>query len=123
MRRRRCVHRLDRVATLLRSHLAPLLPQLQAPFRRHLPKPIEGFAHLLLPFRRQRPVLLPALTQQLPLLRRHGTPLREALLRARALLRRHRQPSLAAFGERLLPIGRQAVPLALMALQQLLLLR
>ena len=108
--------------TLLRRHVTPLLAQLRASFRRHLPEPIEGFADLLLPFRRQRPVLLPALTEQLPLLRRHGAPLRKSLLRARALLRRHRQPTLAAFRERLLPLRGQAVPLALMALQHLLLL-
>jgi hypothetical protein len=108
---------------LLRSHLTPLLPQLHAPLRRHLAEPVEGFAHLLLPVGRQRPVLLPALTHQLPLLRRHGTPLGKSLLRAAALLRRHGQPTLAAFRERLLPFCRQVVPLALMALQQLLLLR
>ena len=121
-RRRRSVHGLHGAMTLLGRHLTPLLAQLHASFRRHLPEAIEGFAHLLLPFGRQRPVLLPTLTQQLTLLRRHGTPLRKSLLRARALLRCHRQPTLAAFCERLLPLRRQAVPLALMALQHLLLL-
>jgi hypothetical protein len=74
-RRRRTVHGLGGAMTLLRRHLAPLLAQLHASFRRHLPEPIEGFAHLLLPLRRQRPELLPALTEQLPLIRRHGAPL------------------------------------------------
>jgi hypothetical protein len=114
--------RLGGVMPLLRRHLMPLLAQLRAFFRRHLPEPIERFVHLLLPFRRQRPVLLPALTEQLPLLGRHGVPLRKSLLRTGALLRRHRQPTLAAFRERLLPLRRQAVPLTLMVLQHLLLL-
>ena len=61
-------------------HLAPLLAQLLASFRGHLPESIEGFANLLLPFGRQRPVFLPTLAQLLPLLRRHGAPLRKPLL-------------------------------------------
>ena len=72
--------------TLLRRHLMPLLAQLRAFFRRHLPEPIKGLAYLLLSVGRQRPVLLPALTQHLLLLRRHGAPLRKALLRAGASL-------------------------------------
>src|ERR1700719_2619626 len=107
---------------LLRSHLPPLLTQLVASFRRHLPETVEGLSDLLLALGGQCFVLLPALTQHLPLLGRYGAPLREALLRAGALLRRHRQPAFAAFRERLLPIRRQAVPLGLMVLQHLLLL-
>ena len=76
--------------TLLRRHLTPLLAQLAAPFRRHLPDPVEGLVYLLLPLGGQCLVLLPALPQQLPLLRGHGTPLGETLLRAGPLLRRHR---------------------------------
>ena len=87
--RRRSAHLLDSVVTLLRRHLTPLLAQLIASFRRHLPEAVEGLADLLLTLGGQCFVLLPALTQQLPLLGRHGTPLREALLRAGALLRRH----------------------------------
>src|SRR5882757_6439784 len=122
-RRRRTVHRLRGAMTLLGRHLTPLLAQLHASFRRHLPEAIEGLAELLLPVRRQRPVLLPALAHHLPLVRRHGAPLRKSLLRTGALLRRHRQPALTASRERLLPIRGQAVPLALMNLQRLLLLR
>ncbi len=122
MPRRRWTHGLGFVMALLGSHLAPLLAQLHAPFRRHLPKSIEGFAQLLLSFGRQRLVLLPTLTQHLSLLRRHGAPLRKTLLRTRALLWRHRQPALAAFREGLLPLGGQTIPLVLVALQHLLLL-
>jgi hypothetical protein len=117
------MHGLRGAVTLLGRHLTPLLAQLHASFRRHLPEAIEGFADLLLPFLRQRPVLLPALTHHLTLLRRHCAPLRESLLRTGALLRRHRQPALTASRERLLALRGQVVPLALMALQQLLLLR
>ena len=123
MRRRRRVHALYRAVPLLRRHLTPLLTQLLAPFRRHLAEPIEGFAHFALPVGRQRFELLPALTHQLPLLRWHRTPLIESLLGAGALLRRHGNPALAAFGKRLLALCGQAVPLALIALQYLLLLR
>ena len=114
---------LDHAAALLRTHLAPLLAQFLAPFRRHLPKPVERFAYPLLLFRRQALELLPALAQLLPLLRRHGAPLSETLLRARPLLGRHRQPALTALGQRLLALRGQAIPLALIAMQQLLLLR
>jgi hypothetical protein len=123
VRRRRTVHGLRGAMTLLGRHLTPLLAQLHASFRGHLPETIEGFAHLLLPLRRQRPVLLPALAEHLPLIRRHGAPLRKSLLRTGALLRRHRQPALTTSRERLLALRGQAVPLTLMALQQLLLLR
>ena len=122
MRRRSRAHALHRVVPLLRRHLAPLLAQLLTPRRRHLPESVEGFAHFLLPFGRQRLELLVSLAHQLALFRRHGAPLRKTLLRAGPLLRRHRHPSLTALREGLLPIGRQAVPLALIALQQLLLL-
>jgi hypothetical protein len=57
------------------------------------------------------------LPQQLPLLRRHRTPLTESLLGAGALLRRHGYPALAALRKRLLALRRQAIPLALIALQ------
>ena len=80
---------LHRVVALVRSHLAPLLAQLHAPFGRHLPESIERFAQLLLPFRRQRFVLLPTLPKNLTLLGRHGAPLGETLLRTGALLRGH----------------------------------
>ena len=106
MRRRGGAHALHRVVALLGRHLAPLLAQLLTPRRRHLPESIEGLAHFLLPFGRQRPELLISLAHQLTLVGRHGAPLREALLRAGPLLRRHGNPALAAFGERLLTIGR-----------------
>ncbi len=130
MMRRRCAahglrsaRTLSRAMPLLRCHLTPLLPQLLAPFRRHLTEAVEGLAHLALPFGRQRLEFLPALPQQLPLLRRHGTPLIESLLGAGALLRRHGYPALAALSQRLLPLRRQAIPLAMIALQELFLLR
>ena len=122
MRRRRA-HALHGAMPLFRRHLTPLLAQLLASLRRHLAESIEGFAYLALPFRRQRLEFLPALAQQLPLLRRHGTPLTESLLGAGALLRCHGYPALAAFGKRLLTIGRQAVPLSLVTLEHPLLLR
>lgn len=108
---------------LLRRHVTPFLPQLHAPFRRHLAEPVEGFAYLALPLLRQRFELSPALPHELALLRRHGTPLRETLLSAGPLLRRHGYPAFTSSRERLLPFGRQAIPLAVIALQQLLLLR
>ena len=123
MRRRGRAHALHGMVPLLRRHLAPLLAQLLTPRRRHLPESIERFAHFLFSFRRQRLELLVALAHQLALLRGHRAPLREALLCAGPLLRRHGNPALATLRECLLPIGRQAVPLALIGLQQLLLLR
>ena len=119
---RRRAHRLHGAIALLGCHLTPLLAQLCASFRRHLPKTREGFPHLLLPLGRQCLVLLVALTHHLPLLGRHGAPLGKPLLRSGALLRRHRYPPLATFGERLLALGRQAIPLILVIVQQLLLL-
>ena len=110
-------------AALLRSHLTPLPAQLHAPFGRHLPEPVEGFAHPLLLFRRHGLELLPTLAQLLALLRRHGAPLSKALLGTRALRRRHGEPTLATPGQRLLAIRGQTVPLILIAVQQLLLLR
>jgi uncharacterized protein YecE (DUF72 family) len=47
------MHGLGGAMTLLGRHLTPLLAQLHASFRRHLPEAIEGFADLLLPLRRQ----------------------------------------------------------------------
>jgi hypothetical protein len=114
---------LDTSAALLRSHLTPLPAQLHAPFGRHLPEPVEGFAHPLLLFRRHGLELLPALAQLLALLRRHGAPLSKALLGTRALRRRHGEPTLATPGQRLLALRGQAVPFILIAVQQLLLLR
>jgi hypothetical protein len=111
------------VSALLRSHLAPLPAQFLAPLRRHLPKPLVGFANLFLPLRRQTSELLPTLTYQLPLFGRHRTPLRKPLLCATALFRRHRDPPGAASCQRLLPVGGQAIPLALIALQHFLLFR
>ena len=116
MRRRRRPHALNGSVPLLRGHLPPLLAQLLAPFRRHLPESVEGFTHFALPFGRQRLEFLPALAQYLPLLRGHGAPLSESLLGAGALLRRHGYPALAAFRKRLLPVRRQAIPLALVTL-------
>src|ERR1700691_986945 len=86
---------LDTSAALLRSHLTPLPAQLHAPFGRHLPEPVEGFAHPLLLFRRHGLELLPPLAQLLALLRGHGAPLSKALLGTRALRRRHRDTNLA----------------------------
>jgi len=129
MRRRRRVHglrparTLRRAMPLLRRHLAPLLAQLLAPLRRHLTESIEGIAYFALPLGRQLFEFLPALPHQLPLLRRHGAPLIESLLGAGALLRRHGQPALAPLGKRLLAFRGQAIPLALIALEHLLLLR
>jgi len=120
--RRRC-RPLDTSAALLRSHLTPLPAQLHAPFRRHLPEAVEGFAHPLLLFRRHGLELLPALAQLLALLRGHGAPLSKALLGTRPLRRRHGEPTLAAPGQRLLALRRQTVPVILIAMQQLLLLR
>jgi hypothetical protein len=102
---------------LFRGHLMPLFAQLRTLFGGQLPKAVEGFAHLLLTLRRQALELLPPLAQLLPLLRGHGTPLLKSLLGARALLRRHIEPALASLGQSLLPIGRQTIPLALMALE------
>jgi hypothetical protein len=48
-------------AALLRAQLTPLPAQFLAPFKRHLPKPVERFAHSLLLLRRQALELLPTL--------------------------------------------------------------
>ena len=105
-----------------RAHLPPLTLQFLSLLRRSLFELLKLFAYALLLFGRQALELLPPLAQLLPLLGRHRAPLAEPLLRARALLRAHREPAIAPFGERLLSVGRQALPLATIALQQFLLL-
>jgi hypothetical protein len=114
---------LNRTAALFGTHLMPLSAQLIAPLWRYLSKALKVLAHPLLLIGRQAFELLPALAQQLTLFRRHGAPLAEALLGAGTLLRCHREPPLAAFGQRLLLGGRQAVPVTLILLQQPLLWR
>ena len=113
----------DHLLALGRAGVAPALAQHLTTLRRKLLKAAEVFPHPLLIPRRQRLEPLPLRAQILALLGLQGSPVREALPRLVALVLGHVEPAFTAVSERLLPLGRQGVPLAAKVGEQPLLLR
>ena len=116
-----CAHPCDHSLPLRGRGILPTLAQGAALLGRQTLKAVEVVAHDFLFIGRQRAEFFQPIAQHGTPLRRQCPPLLKTLARLRALLRRHRDPALAAARERGLPFGRQALPLAGVRAQQLLL--